>query len=49
MQFRQARHGRAFGALAPGGPLLFDVAGPGRVPGSGTVKFFAEGDGWRFT
>jgi SAM-dependent methyltransferase len=37
--------GRAFGALAPGGLLLFDVAEPGRVPG-GTAKSHAEGEGW---
>jgi SAM-dependent methyltransferase len=38
--------GRAFGALAPGGLLLFDVAEPGRVPGPGAQKSHAEGDGW---
>jgi SAM-dependent methyltransferase len=37
---------RAFGALAPGGLLLFDVAGPGRVPGPAAHKGYTEGDGW---
>jgi SAM-dependent methyltransferase len=37
--------GRAFGALVPGGLLLFDVSEPGRVPG-GIVKSHAEGEGW---
>jgi SAM-dependent methyltransferase len=38
--------GRAFAALAPGGPLVFDVAEPGRVPGPGPSKTYFEGDGW---
>ncbi len=33
-------------ALVPGGLLLFDVAAPGRVPGSAPVRGFAEGPGW---
>src|SRR5262245_59853369 len=33
-------------ALAPGGVLLFDAAGPGRVPGAGPTRNYAEGDGW---
>src|SRR5262249_57279107 len=37
---------RIYAALAPGGLLLFDVAGPGRIPGSGTRQLFREGDGW---
>jgi SAM-dependent methyltransferase len=37
--------GRAFGALEPGGLLLFDVAEPGRCPG-GKAKSHAEGEGW---
>jgi SAM-dependent methyltransferase len=37
--------GRAFAALDPGGALLFDVAGPGRVPG-GSSKSHVEGDDW---
>jgi SAM-dependent methyltransferase len=32
-------------ALAPGGVLLLDAAGPGRVPG-GKRRSFTEGDGW---
>jgi SAM-dependent methyltransferase len=38
--------GRAFEALPPGGLFLFDVAEPGRVPGTGVSKSYAEGDGW---
>jgi SAM-dependent methyltransferase len=38
--------GRVFGALAPGGPLLLDVAEPGRVPGPGPRKTHAEGEDW---
>lgn len=37
---------RAFAALAPGGVFLLDVAGPGRVPGRGPRRQYAEGDGW---
>jgi SAM-dependent methyltransferase len=37
---------RAFGALAPGGLLVFDVSEPGRVPGSGQHKTCIEGDDW---
>jgi SAM-dependent methyltransferase len=37
---------RIHSALAPGGLLLFDVAGPGRVPGQGPRRIFAEGDDW---
>lgn len=33
-------------ALAPGGVLLCDVAGPGRVPGPGPRRVHAEGPGW---
>src|SRR5262245_56559071 len=33
-------------ALAPGGILLFDVAGPGRYPGRGVRKLHAEGPDW---
>ncbi|MGO9470861.1 MAG: class I SAM-dependent methyltransferase [Isosphaeraceae bacterium] len=33
-------------ALAPGGIFLGDVAGPGRVPGGGTLKNFWEGEDW---
>jgi SAM-dependent methyltransferase len=38
--------GRVFDALEPGGPLLFDVAGPGRVPGPGVQRSHAEGEDW---
>jgi SAM-dependent methyltransferase len=33
-------------ALEPGGLLLFDVATPGRVPGSAPTRGFSEGPGW---
>jgi SAM-dependent methyltransferase len=36
-------------ALLPGGVLLFDAAGPGRVPGAGgraSLRTHATGDGW---
>src|SRR4029077_6419131 len=33
-------------ALEPGGLLLFDVATPGRVPGSTPARGFTEGPGW---
>jgi SAM-dependent methyltransferase len=36
---------RIYEALLPGGLLVFDVAGPGRVPG-GRVRNYVEGDGW---
>lgn len=32
--------------LHPGGIFLFDVAEPGRVPGSGPVKTYTEGEDW---
>lgn len=38
--------GRVLDSLEPGGPLLFDVAGPGRVPGAGAYRNHAEGDDW---
>jgi SAM-dependent methyltransferase len=38
--------GRAFEALTPGGLLLFDADEPGRVPGPGPSRTWAEGDGW---
>jgi SAM-dependent methyltransferase len=37
---------RMYEALVPGGLLLFDVATPGRVPGSTPVRGFSEGPGW---
>ena len=35
-----------YDALTPGGLFLFDVAEPGRVPGSGVQRHYREGDGW---
>jgi SAM-dependent methyltransferase len=37
---------RIHAALAPGGILLLDVAGPGRIPGKGPQRAYREGDGW---
>jgi SAM-dependent methyltransferase len=37
---------RAFAALCPGGLLLLDAAGPGRIPGHGPRQSFREGDDW---
>ena len=37
---------RIYEALCPGGLLVFDVAEPGRVPGSGPQRTFREGEGW---
>ena len=37
---------RAYGALAPGGLLLFDVAGPGRASETGSRRAHALGDDW---
>jgi SAM-dependent methyltransferase len=37
---------RAHSALRPGGLLVTDVAGPGRVPGGGPSRLWAEGDDW---
>jgi SAM-dependent methyltransferase len=37
---------RAAGALAPGGVLLFDSAGPDRLPGGAPQRNFSEGEGW---
>ncbi len=37
--------GRVFAALPPGGLLIFDVAGPGRVPG-GSQRSHREEDDW---
>lgn len=36
---------RAYAALEPGGWFLFDVAGPGRVPG-GSRRGYLEGEDW---
>jgi SAM-dependent methyltransferase len=37
---------RIYGALQPGGLLLFDVAAPGGVPGPGPQRLWREGDDW---
>jgi len=37
---------RVFHALEPGGVLLFDVAGPARIPVNGPTHFWTEGPGW---
>ena len=37
---------RVHDALVPGGLFIFDVAGPGRVPGPGTQRKYFEGEDW---
>jgi len=37
---------RAFEALEPDGLMLFDSAGPGRVPGGGPARSFEQGLSW---
>jgi SAM-dependent methyltransferase len=37
---------RVHGALGPGGVLIFDVVGPGRVPGGGPRMHCREGKDW---
>jgi SAM-dependent methyltransferase len=37
---------RVYRALRPGGLFVFDLAGPGRVPGGGPVRSWAEGADW---
>jgi SAM-dependent methyltransferase len=37
---------RIYSALQPGGLLAFDVAVPGRVPGSGSQRSYKEGNDW---
>jgi SAM-dependent methyltransferase len=37
---------RVYDALVPGGVLIFDVAGPGRVVGSGVQRKYWEGNDW---
>lgn len=37
---------RVYGALRPGGLFVFDLAGPGQVPGGGWVRTFSEGEDW---
>jgi SAM-dependent methyltransferase len=41
-----ALFGRIYAALEPGGILLFDAAGPGRVPGEGRRKTSVDGGDW---
>jgi SAM-dependent methyltransferase len=38
--------GRAYDALQPGGVLLFDQAGPGRLPPQGARRTFTTGPDW---
>lgn len=42
----RALFGRIHDALVPGGLLLFDAAGPGRVPGDEPVKTHVDGGDW---
>jgi SAM-dependent methyltransferase len=37
---------RVHDALTPGGPFLMDLVGPGRVPGAGRSRHWAEGEDW---
>jgi SAM-dependent methyltransferase len=37
---------RIHNSLEPGGILVFDMAGPGRVPAPGMTRNFFEGQGW---
>jgi SAM-dependent methyltransferase len=37
---------RIYGALAPGGVLIFDIAEPGQVKEGATVRGFSEGKDW---
>ena len=37
---------RVFKALWPGGVFLFDMAGPGRIPGGGAAHLAVVGDDW---
>lgn len=37
---------RTYGALAPGGVFVFDVAEPGQVPQGTTTREFSEGEDW---
>jgi hypothetical protein len=46
MEALQGLFRRIFAALVPGGLLVFDVAGPGRVPGGGPRMFHREGEDW---
>lgn len=42
----RALFARIHAALQPGGVLLFDAAGPGRVPGGGSLKTWVDGGDW---
>ena len=42
----RALFGRIYDALAPGGVLLFDAAGPGRVAGDEPLKTHVDGGDW---
>jgi SAM-dependent methyltransferase len=37
---------RVYDALCPGGLFIFDVAQPGRVPGSGAQRIWQDGEDW---
>ncbi len=37
---------RVYSALEPNGVFVFDLAGPGPVPGSGVRRSYVEGRGW---
>jgi SAM-dependent methyltransferase len=41
-----ALYRRAYDALQPGGLFIFDLAGPGRVPGGGPVRYWSAGADW---
>lgn len=43
---REKLFDRIHSALAPGGLLLFDMAGPARAPSPSPQRTFAEGPGW---
>ncbi|MGD9387301.1 MAG: class I SAM-dependent methyltransferase [Gammaproteobacteria bacterium] len=43
---RRALYERIHASLQPGGFLLFDVAGPGRVPGDGHLHTCVDGGAW---
>ena len=42
----RALFARIHAALEPGGVLLFDAAGPGRVPGEGRLQTYVDGGDW---
>lgn len=37
---------RVYDALRPGGVFVFDLAGPGQVPGGEKIRTFSEGEDW---